>query len=179
MMDKEDMPKSDMLSVARIMGPHGLKGLMKLKYFGDDISVLEQDNVAFDKDGKPVTLTLKNKVKDHWLVEVDGIHDRTMAENRGKFDIFIHRDSLPDLESNDDDYYHDDLIGVITKDAQTHKAIGTIIAIHNFGAGDLLEIKPENTPSFMVPFANNFAGDLVKDDKENYIPLSDYQAFIE
>ncbi len=169
----------NMLSIARVMGPHGLKGLMKLKYFGDDVSILEQENVAFDKDGKPVTLILKNKVKDHWLVEVGGVHDRTMAENVGKFDIFVHRDSLPALEEDADDYYHDDLIDALAKDSETRAIVGTIIAIHNFGAGDLLEIKPENTPSFMVPFADNFVGDLVKGDKEKHVLLKHYHAFIE
>lgn len=149
-----------LICVARIMGPHGIKGLMKLKFFGEDITLLAQKNVLRNEKGRLFNLDVKNKIKDGWLVAVEGIHDRTMAEKLGKLNLFLPRDALETLD--DDEYYYADLVGLKAIN-EAGETVGTVIAVDNFGASDVIEIKPDTKPSFMLPFKTPFLVEVKSD----------------
>jgi len=139
------------IRAGRISQPHGIKGFVKLTLFTDTPSLLEQAPVHTDeRSDKSLTVRLKNPAGKHWIAQVDGISDRNAAEALAGTDLWIEKSLLPDLP--DDEFYHEELIGLTVLDAAGGHKIGTVIAIDNFGAGDLLEIRPETGAPFYLPF---------------------------
>ena len=78
--------------------------------------------------------------KDFLVARIAGVSDRDAAEKLRNTDLFVPRDRLPPIEE-DDTFYHADLVG-LSAVSEDGSALGTVIAIHNFGAGDLIEIAP-------------------------------------
>lgn len=128
--------------IGEITGVHGVKGLVKIR-----VCVDNPDLFATVQNPK---ITLKNKHKgDIWLAAIEGITDRNQAEAMKGHKIFCDRAALPDLEA--DEIYFTDLVGMgcVDEDGQL---IGEVIAFHNFGAGDILEIKPAKGSSFYLSY---------------------------
>ncbi|HXG80606.1 MAG TPA: ribosome maturation factor RimM, partial [Sphingomicrobium sp.] len=100
------------------------------------------------------------------IARFEGISDRTAAEGlRGSL-VEIDRDQLPPLEEGE--YYHTDLIGLPCVDDEGN-ALGTVVAVENFGAGDLLEVERSNGTRSLVPFRDPIArleGDRIVLDPE-------------
>jgi 16S rRNA processing protein RimM len=90
-------------------------------------------------------------VKDDFIATIKGIDDRTAAENLRGTKLFVSRDKLP--KAKDGEYYEADLQGLEAK-TEDGETIGTIEALHDYGAGSFLEIKPQKGPSFMLPFTD-------------------------
>lgn len=130
--------------LGEFIGAHGVKGLVKINCFADDPYLIEQS-----PDYK---ITLKNKHKGQiWLAMVDGVPDKDAADALKKKTISLPADQLPSLDEKDGFYYHD-LIGCTAY--ENDDAVGEVIAVENFGAGDLLEIKPEKGESFYLNFTD-------------------------
>lgn len=83
------------------------------------------------------------------VVRFKGIADRNAAEALTGLDLFVPRDRLPPAEA--DEFYHSDLVG-LTAVLASGETFGTVVAVQNFGAGDILEIAPPRGPSLMLPF---------------------------
>jgi 16S rRNA processing protein RimM len=83
------------------------------------------------------------------IAKFRGVDDRGAAEALNGLSLYVDRESLPPAE--EDEFYHADLIG-LSAENEAGERIGTVVAVHNFGAGDILEIAPPRGPSFMVPF---------------------------
>jgi 16S rRNA processing protein RimM len=143
--------------VGKIIAAHGIKGLVKVSVFADDPALLDQSPLfTSEKNDQTVTLTLKSSGgKGIWLAEIPTLTDRNTAEKLRGTELWIGREALPDIEEEDGVYYHADLVGLSAQDEAGQK-IGTVIAVENFGAGDLLEIKPETGESFYLPFTADF-----------------------
>ena len=126
------------VTLAAIAGAHGVGGEVKLKLFTDDLSAFRSFN-----DG---TLTIKSLRGN--IARFGEIADRTAAERLRGTALTVPRGSLPALE--DGEYYHHDLIGLpaLSSDGE---ALGTVVAVENFGAGDVLEIERPDRKRFMVP----------------------------
>ena len=78
--------------------------------------------------------------KDMLVARLNGVGDRNAAERLTNMRLYVPRERLP--PADDDEFYHADLVGLAARDARTARAFGTVMAVHNFGAGDLLEIEP-------------------------------------
>ena len=89
--------------------------------------------------------------KDHLVTTFKGIATRNDAEKLNGIELYVPRENLPDTA--DGEYYHADLIGLAAVNA-TGEALGRVIAIHNFGAGDIIEIAPEKGATMLLPFTN-------------------------
>ena len=87
--------------------------------------------------------------KDGFVVRLKGVADRSTAERLRNIELYVPRSRLPDPEP--DEFYHADLIDLAAIDANGG-ALGTVVAVHNFGAGDILEIAPSGGDTFMIPF---------------------------
>ncbi len=143
--------------IGEIATAHGIKGLVKLRSFVEDTDLFK--NVAVytgETSQKTISLTLKNQLKGDWLAEVKDIADRNAAELLRGTKLYIDRDSMPDAD--DGEYYIEDLKGLRVIDV-AGKEIGTVLSVENFGASDLLDIKPQSGDAFYVPFTD----DIVKD----------------
>lgn len=146
--------------IAEITTAHGIKGQVKVRSYSDDPYALENYTLyTGEAEEQTLTLTLKNPIKGDWIADVKGVTDRTAAEAlRGK-KLFIAREALPPLPAGQ--YYHADLIGLSVVD-EKNALIGTVTAVQNFGAGDLLEVKAADGKNIYVPVsAMHMNGDRI------------------
>jgi 16S rRNA processing protein RimM len=137
--------------VGQIVGVHGVRGLVKLKSFTEDPAAIAGYNPLMDPTGtRSFTVELQSAMKDYWLARVQGVSDRTAAEALRGVLLHVDRDRLPPPE-DEEEFYHADLIGlsVVRPDGSN---IGTVIALHNFGGGDMLEVNLSDRRTVMVPF---------------------------
>jgi 16S rRNA processing protein RimM len=143
---------SAQICVARIGAPHGVRGQVRLWTFTEDpYAVLDFGPLA-TKDGKR-TIEVDNvrEAKGHLVATLKGVTDRDAAARLNGVELFVARDALPDTE--DGEYYHADLIGLAAVNA-VGEAIGRVVAMQDFGAGDIIEIAPPSGPTLLLPFTD-------------------------
>jgi 16S rRNA processing protein RimM len=100
-------------------------------------------------NGLRLTIKSVKPYKNTLLARIDGVEDRNGAEALRGVELMIDRDRLP--EADDDEIYHADLIGLSAHDTAGH-LVGTVVAVLDFGAGELLELKPADGKTILVPF---------------------------
>lgn len=133
------------VTLAVIIGAHGVTGEVRLKLFTDDVNGLKAH-----KSFSNGALTLKS-VRDGpkgAIARFAEIPDRTAAEKCRGTELSVPRDALPPL--GEGEYYHTDLIGRPAV-STNGEALGAVVAVENFGAGDILEIERPTGKRFMVP----------------------------
>ena len=144
------MSKPDLICVAAIAGAFGVKGEVKLKSFTDVPESCVDYGPLLSEAGKVVlTPTSHRKVKDAVAIICPEVTSREQAESLKSTKLYVPRENLPAPE--EDEYYASDLVGLEVKSTDG-KRIGTIVKLQDFGAGDLLEIKPKEGASFYHPF---------------------------
>jgi 16S rRNA processing protein RimM len=138
------------ICVARIGAAHGVRGEVKLWPFTSDPMAVTRYGALTTEDGRLVEIETARAAKDCLVARLKGVADRTAAERLRNVDLYVPRERLP--EPAEEEFYHADLIGLAAEDAGGN-ALGTIIAVHNFGAGDLLEVQPtDGGETVLVPF---------------------------
>lgn len=157
------MSETKKLHIADIRTAHGIRGLLKIAIYLENPKDIENYNPVQGSDGKKYTIILKNAVKGEWLAEVNGIADRNQAELLRGIELFIDRDQLP--ETDGDEIYLEDLVGCEAINTEGHK-IGDIISVDNFGASDLIEIKPiDGSKTYYLPIAEPYVQDIDVEQK--------------
>jgi 16S rRNA processing protein RimM len=145
--------------MAEIVGVHGIKGMVKLKIFSDDPEGLADYAPLCDSSGKrEFTLVSLHQHGNIWLAEIEGVKDRTAAEKLRGTQLCVSREHLPEIK-DENTFYHADLIGMAAH-FPDGKVMGKVIQVANFGAGDLLEVKPVKGASFYVPFTGKIVTDI-------------------
>lgn len=146
--------KDKLTCVAVIVGAHGVHGAVKVKSYTQVPEDFSSFGPLLGEDGQ-VVLTPKNPrpINNAFTMRSPEIKTREQAmEMKGTL-LYIPRDILPEPE--EDDFYYTDLVGMDVKSTDG-KRVGTICGVHDFGAGDMLEIKPdkkaEKQASFFHPF---------------------------
>src|SRR3954467_12630929 len=138
--------------VARIGAPHGVRGAVKLWTFTEDPLAVTRYGPLATKDGaRRFEVTDVREAKGHLVATLKGIATREEAGRLNGLELYVAREKLPATEA--DEYYHADLIGLSAVNA-AHEPIGRVIAIHNFGAGDIIEIAPPSGATMLLPFTN-------------------------
>ncbi|SDG36330.1 ribosome maturation factor RimM [Roseospirillum parvum] len=132
-----------------VTGPHGVKGQVRLKSFTAEPADIAAYGPLATADGRRFTVAVTGRAKGVVLARLSGIDDRTAAEALKGTELWLERDSLPAPE-DDETFYHADLIGLAVEDTGG-RALGAVTAVHDFGAGDVLEIKGA-AGELMVPF---------------------------
>ncbi len=139
------------LCVGVVTGARGLKGEVRIKSF-----TAEPDGIA---DYAPITdesgqrqfrLTIVGHHKDQLVVRIDGVADRDAADALNRTHLYVPRHVLP--VPAEDEYYHADLIG-LTVEAPDGTPLGRVKAVHDFGAGDILEIRDADGREALIPFS--------------------------
>ena len=132
---------ADRIRVARIGAAHGIRGEVKLWSFTEDPMAVANYGPLESEDGaRHFEIEAARPGKDFLVARIAGISDRNAAEKLRNTDLFVPRDRLPPIEDADT-FYHADPVGLAAV-SENGAALGTVIAIHNFGAGDLVEIEP-------------------------------------
>ena len=138
--------------VARIGAAHGVRGAVKLWTFTDDPLAVRDYGPLMTKDGaRQFEVTHVREAKDHLVATLKGVTTRDDAERLNGLELYVPRDRLP--ETDDGEYYHADLIGLAAVNA-ADEPLGRVVAIHNFGAGDIIEIAPAKGATMLLPFTN-------------------------
>ena len=139
------------VTLAAIVGAHGVGGEVRLKLFGEGVESLRRFR-AFN-DSALTLAKLRDDGKGGAIARFAEVMDRTAAEKLRGTALTVPRSALPPLDEGE--YYHADLIG-LTAVSTTGEVLGTCIAVENFGAGDVLEIERpavegKRGKRFMVP----------------------------
>ncbi len=142
---------SSRVCVAQIIGAHGVHGRVRLKSFTADPEAVFTYAPLTDEAGTRVfKVKMTGMGKDHFLATVEGLKDKTQADALKGTRLFVDRSALPDPE-DEEEFYHADLLGLPTTTV-AGQDFGTIKAIHDFGAGDMLEILHVSGKTVFIPF---------------------------
>lgn len=154
-----------------VTGAHGIRGEVKLRSFADKPDAIAAYGPLVTDDGRAVEIVRLRPAKDGFIAALKGVVDRTAAEGLKGARLHVSRERLPTMQAGA--FYHHDLIG-LTAVLRDGTAFGKVIAIANYGAGDLLDIATDRT-SMLVPFTDDYVpevdlahGRLVLELPENY-----------
>ena len=141
------------IALAAVAGAHGVRGEVRLKLFSEKAENLARHQNLIVGGAARRLLSIREG-SNTAVARFEGIADRAAAEAiRGAL-VEVERSDLPPLEEGE--YYHADLVGVAAVD-QSGTAIGTILGVDNYGAGDLLEIELEDGKRSLIPFRQGIA----------------------
>jgi 16S rRNA processing protein RimM len=141
------------IALAAVSGAHGVKGELRLKLFSESVDSLSHHEKLYVGGAERRLLSVRDSGKGA-VATFEGINDRSAAEAlRGSL-VEAERSSLPPLEEGE--YYYADLIGLpaITNEGEV---VGTVVAVENYGAGDLLEIELTGGRRSLIPFRPGIA----------------------
>ena len=136
--------------VAQIGAAHGIHGEVRLWTYTEEPMAVAQYGPLETEDGtRSFEILSLRPAKGHLVARLRGVDDRDAAERLTNTKLFVPRERLP--APDEDEVYNADLIGLTAVDVKGNE-IGKITAVHNFGAGDLLEIAPSVGAAMLVPF---------------------------
>jgi len=159
----------NLICVAELTSPHGIKGLLKLHNFATTPDTLLDHGPLLDKNGTPLPdiEQLTPHKGANFLVKFAGIQYRDQSEKLAKTKLYLPRDILPEIEE-EDSFYFVDLIG-LTVHHEEDTDYGIVKAVHNFGAGDLIEITPKKGKDFFHPFTKEAVPEV--NIREQYLSI--------
>jgi 16S rRNA processing protein RimM len=131
--------------------PHGVRGAVRIKSFTDEAEAIGRYGALEDENGEQFTLRVIGGAKGDGMViaTLSGVADRDRAEALRGLRLYVPRAALP--ATGEDEFYHADLVGLeaALRDGAT---LGKVIAVHDFGAGDMIEIARDEGQPVLVPF---------------------------
>jgi 16S rRNA processing protein RimM len=120
--------------------------------FTEDPLAVQSYGPLMTKDGaRQFEIANVREANDHLVATFKGIATRNDAEKLNGIELYVPREKLPAIDN--DEYYHADLIGLTAVNA-ADEPLGRVVAIHNFGAGDIIEIAPPKGATMLLPFTN-------------------------
>ena len=152
------MTSEKLIKVAVIMGAHGIKGEVKLLSFLENSDFFAKSPTLLDSVGKkhfPIKVT--GNVKNAIIAKIDGVSDRNTAELLKGTELFAPMNALP--PPDDGEFYHSQLIGLEAR-LENNEKIGIVTAIHNYGAGDIVEITMLSGEAEMLPLSEPWVGEI-------------------
>ena len=136
--------------LAIVIGAQGLKGDVRVKAFTQTPDAMAHYRSLHDRHGRRFTVTGARATKTgEAVLSIAELSDRNAAESLRGVELFVDRSVLPPTAR--EEYYHADLIGLRAEDSEG-RALGTVQAIHNYGAGDVIEIARADGDSVLLPF---------------------------
>ena len=142
--------KSERVCVGAFAGAQGVRGGVRIKPFtAEPDSVAAYGPVTDESGNRRFELRITGHSRGMPVVKVKGIEDRDAAEALKGTRLYVERSVLPETEENE--YYHADLIGLQAQDTDGQQ-LGAVVAVHEYGAGDILEIERDGGRTDMVPF---------------------------
>lgn len=143
----------DKICVGAIAGAFGVKGEIRLKSFCAEPEDIATYGPLFFEDGREVTLRLTGQIKNGLSARIDTVRSKEAADGLKGARLYADRTALPHLP--DDEFYHADLLGLEVVDTGG-TVLGKVSAVHNHGAGDLLEIRGKALKgSALLPFTQD------------------------
>lgn len=138
-----------------IIGAHGLKGEVRVRTFTETPDGLGAYGPLHAKDGRRFTVSAIRAVEAATaVVRFEGVDDRSASEALKGVELYVARAALPATEA--EEFYHADLVGLRAEDEEG-RLLGHVRGIHNFGAGDVLDIEKPDGSEALLPFTREFA----------------------
>lgn len=152
-------PARDRLLLGRITGAHGLKGEVRLRSYTEPEQAIASYGTLQDASGeRRLVIAALRRGRGGLIARIEGVADRSAAEALAGTELYAAREQLPALPENE--WYHADLIGLVAVDG-TGSALGQVVAVQNFGAGDLLEVRPATGgATVLVPFTSEIVPEI-------------------
>ena len=144
-------PKPHLILLGQFGAPHGLKGEVRLKTFTQDPFSIGDYGPLQTEDGRRFEISDLRPAKEVLIAKVKGVSDRNAAERLTNLKLYVDRAVLGESEE-DDEFFHADLVGLGIED-EAGVALGQVQALYDFGAGDMVEIKPiGGGKTILLPF---------------------------
>ena len=148
----------DRVCLAVVVGAHGVKGLVKAKPFTETPEAVAAYGPLSDEAGtRQWAPVFKGVVKGSVLLALEGVGDREAAEALRGTRLYVPRARLPEPE--EDEVYHADLVGLAAETVDG-KPLGRVLAVHNYGAGDLIEVGEDRKSAVLYPFTRQVVPEL-------------------
>jgi 16S rRNA processing protein RimM len=139
------------LLMGRIGAAHGIKGEVRIQSFTDDpMALAGYGELSTNRPGLAVTIEAARTTTNVLIARLKGITDRTAAEKLNGVELYVDRAKLPEI-ADEDDFYLADLIGLDARLADG-TSLGRVLAVPNYGAGDILEIGGPGLETRLIPF---------------------------
>jgi len=136
--------------LAVVIGASGLKGEVRAKIFTATPDALPRYGALHTRDGRKFVITAFRSAKQgEAVIAFEGVRDRNAAEALKGTELFVDRAALPETEA--EEFYHADLIGLEARDHEG-RMLGKIVALHNFGASDVIELARADGDSVHLAF---------------------------
>lgn len=143
-----------------IGAPHGVRGQVRIKSFTADPLALGDYGALFDAKGATFEIADLRQAKGVVVATLKGVTTREAAEALGGTELFVARDQLPDEILDQDEFFIEDLVGLTTAD-ETGALTGTVVAVHNYGAGDMIEVRLQSGgQTTLYPFTRAVVPDV-------------------
>jgi 16S rRNA processing protein RimM len=168
--------RDERVLLARVTGAHGLKGEVKIATFTADPEDVAAYGPLSNADGSvTVEIVSFRPTGGAVIARLRGVADRDAAERLRGTELFVSRSVLPPADADDGEYYHSDLIG-LSAISPEGEPLGEIVAVHNFGAGDLLELRPHNArQTQLIPFESAYAPHVDLEARSITIVIPSYE----
>lgn len=147
------MLKTDRVLLGEIGAAQGLKGEVRLRSYTEEPAAIARYGALEDEQGRTIEIENVRGTPKALIARIKGVTTRASAEALVRTKLYLPRARLPERET--DEWYHADLIGLSAIGAEGEE-IGTVVAVQNFGAGDLIEVKPKKGgATVLVPFTRD------------------------
>jgi 16S rRNA processing protein RimM len=151
---------SERVCVGKIGAAHGVRGEVRVFVYTEDPLAIRGYGALEDESGaRKFEVVSARAGNGHLVVRFKGVDDRNLAETLTHTRLFVPRSRLPEQE-DDGTFYQADLIG-LRVETKTGETLGEVIAVPNYGASDLLEIRPaKKGESLLIPFIDEFVPEV-------------------
>ena len=139
--------------IAQFGAAHGIRGEIRVKLFAEEPDALFDYGALETADGtRQFEFLSARESKTIFVCRIKGLTNRNDVEALNGVRLYVDRDRLPELE--EEEFYHSDLIGLDAR-LEDGTSIGAIVAIHDFGAGDMLDVMPKRGKGYYIPFTRD------------------------
>lgn len=146
------MAPPEKVCLGTVVGVHGVRGNVRIKSFtAHPADVAAYGAVSDESGARRFELTVLGEARGAVLARLSGVADRDAAEALRGLRLYVPRAALP--KANEDEFYHADLIG-LPVETREGAALGRVSAVHNFGAGDILELRDDSGRELLLPFSD-------------------------
>ncbi len=141
---------TDLVLVAKFGAPHGVRGEVRVKSYTQDPAAIGDYSPLQSRDGRLFTIQSLRPAGEVLIARVAELKDRDAAEAVTNLQLFVPRDRIPPADG-EDEFLHADLIG-LKVETTAGEAVGTVTAIFDFGAGDVIDVARKGQKAVMIPF---------------------------
>lgn len=142
-----------------IIGAHGIKGHVRVRSFTNNSKTIASLPLQ-DEKGQELHMKFIREGNKEIICSITGVNDRNTSELYKGTKLYTRRDNLPDLEMSE--YYIEDLISMEVR-SEKGAVLGSVVAVYNFGAGDLIEILDLERKTEIYPFTQEFFPEIHED----------------